>query len=330
VIDSPSGSQHFKGLVAFAWMLRLSPLGTYEMHEEEFDRMMRVDSVSVVVPHYNRPDLVPAAIRSILNQSVKPSQILLIDDCSTSENREKLKPLSSFATIMTTPRNLGLAGARQFGAQCAKSEWIAFLDDDDTWLPDKLERQIRYLETHPNVVALGGGTTVRTPDGQEEYWGEKLTYRVNLAHALLHTASLVPALLIRRDVLLKIGGFDESLRYLEDYDFGIRLIASGYETHFLGESLFIYNRGGRTQASFQHTRMFQAEIRILEKHADLVRKEFGAFGPVFLKARCCKKYGLRIGGVKGRLIWGWGSVLEAAIGQRLVGIEEQAVLELGN
>jgi GT2 family glycosyltransferase len=220
--------------------------------------------------------------------------------------------------------------ARLFGAQNAKSEWIAFLDDDDTWLPDKLERQIRYLESHPNVVALGGGTTVRTPDGQEEYWGEKITYRINLAHAFIHTASLMPALLIRRDVLLQLGSFDESVRHMEDYEFGIRLIASGCETHFLGESLFIYNRGGRPQASFQHSRMFKSEMKILNMHTDLVRKEFGAFGPVFLKARCCKKYGLRMGGVKGRLIWGWGCALEAAIGQRLVGVEEQAVLELGN
>jgi GT2 family glycosyltransferase len=291
---------------------------------------MVANSVSVIVPHYNRPDMVCSAIESIHNQTVRPKEILLVDDCSLPENRDKLKCLSSMAKIISTPRNLGLAGTRNFGAQHATGEWLTFLDDDDTWLPDKQERQIRYLETHPDVWALGGGTTVRTPDGQEEYWGEKVTYRINLAHALLHTASLVPALLIRREVLLELGGFDQSLRYLEDYEFGIRLIASGCETHFLGESLFIYNRGGRQQLSFQHNRMYKSEIRILNMHEDLARREFGTFGLAYLKARCSKKYGLRMGGVKGRLLWAWGCALEAAIGQRHVGTEEQAVLKLGN
>jgi len=283
---------------------------------------MVVNSVSVVVPHYNRPDMVPAAIKSICDQTVKPNEILLIDDCSAPQNRASLNELSSSAKIMSTPRNMGLAGARQFGAEKASSEWVAFLDDDDTWLPDKLERQIRYLESHPNVVALGGGTTVRTPDGHEEYWGEKETYRVNLAHALCFTASLVPALLIRRDVLLNLGGFDDSLRYLEDYEFGIRLLASGNETHFIGEPLFIYNRGGRQQASVQHLKMFESELRILKMHAGLARQEFGSAGPLRLKARCCKKYGERIGGVRGRLLWTWGCTLQAAFGRQLAGVEE--------
>jgi glycosyltransferase involved in cell wall biosynthesis len=282
---------------------------------------MVVNSVSVVVPHYNRPDMVPAAIKSVYEQTVRPNEILLVDDCSTPENRKTLNDLSSMAKIISTPRNSGLAGARQFGAESATSEWVAFLDDDDTWLPDKLERQIRYIEAHPEVVALGGGTTVRTPDGHEEYWGEKETYRVNLAHALCFTASLVPALLIRRDVILKLG-FDDSLRYLEDYEFGIRLLASGYEMHFLAEPLFIYNRGGRQQSSFQHPKMFKSEIRILNMHADLARQQFGPLGSLRLKARCCKKYGIRMGGMKGRLLWAWGNALQSAVGHRLAGVEE--------
>lgn len=282
---------------------------------------MVVNSVSVVVPHYNRTDMVPAAIQSIHDQTVKANEILLVDDCSTPESRQKLNELSSLATIISTPRNLGLAGARQYGAQNAKGEWVAFLDDDDTWLPDKLERQIKYLEAHPDVVALGGGTTVRTPDGHEEYWGEKETYRVFLGHALCYTASLVPAMLIRRDVLLALG-FDLSLRYLEDYEFGIRLLAAGYETHFLAEPLFIYNRGGRQQASVQHQKMLDSEIRILNMHANLARQEFGTLGPLRLKARTYKKFGLRMGGLKGRSLWAWGCALQTVIGRRLAGVED--------
>jgi GT2 family glycosyltransferase len=276
---------------------------------------MVVNSVSVVVPHYNRPDFIRDALLSIHGQTVKPAEVLLVDDSSSPENREKLKDLSSLATILTTPRNVGLAGARNFGAQHAKGQWLAFLDDDDCWLPDKQERQIRYLEAHPQVKALGGGLTMRTSDGREEYWGEKSTYRVTLADALCYTASTGPALMIRRDVLLELGGFDSRLRYLEDYEFGIRLLASGHETHFLGEPLFVYNRGGRQQASVQWARMFTSEMRILNMHADLARKEFGPLGLIRLKARCCKKHGLRMGRLAGRSVWAWGCALEAIFGQ---------------
>ena len=195
---------------------------------------MTVNSVSVIVPHYNRLDSVRDALLSIHGQTVRPDEVLLVDDGSTPENQRKLRDLSPLATIILSPKNQGISGARNLGAQQAKCDWLAFLDDDDCWLPDKQERQLRYLKAHPDVKALGGGATVRTPDGLEEYWGEKDTYRINLAHALCFTASMSPSLLIRRDVFLQLGGFDTQFTHMEDFEFGIRLLASGCETHFLG------------------------------------------------------------------------------------------------
>ncbi len=289
-----------------------------------------VHSVTTIVPHYNRPHLVRDALLSIHQQTIKPNEILLVDDCSAPENREKLKDLSSLATIISTPKNLGISAARNLGAQNATSEWLAFLDDDDTWLLDKQERQISYLDAHPEVQALGGGATMRTSEGREEYWGEKPTYRVNLAHALTHTASLPPAMMIRRDVFLKLGGFNTALNYLEDYEFGIRLLSAGYEMHFLGEPLFIYNRGGRRQSSLQHSRMLNGEIKVLDMHAELSRKEFGVNGPKRLKARCYKKYGLRMGGVRGRFLWACGGVMDAIFGRQLLQIPDQIAPKLNN
>lgn len=277
---------------------------------------MVVNSVSVIVPHYGRPDLVLKALQSIHDQTVKATEVLLVDDNSLPENREKIKDLANLATLITTPRNLGSSGARNLGAENAKSEWLAFLDDDDCWVPDKLERQIRYLEAHPQVQALGGGLTLVTPEGLEEYWGRKPTRQLTLAHALCYTASMSQALMIRRDVFLGLGGFDLSLRYQEDLEFGIRLLASGHETHFLAEPLFTYYRGGRQQLSLQWEKMFKAEMKIIRMHADLVRKEFGPLGPIRLRARCCRKHGLWKGGLVGRSIWAWGCALEAVFGRK--------------
>jgi GT2 family glycosyltransferase len=276
---------------------------------------MVVNSVSVIVPHYNRPDLVKAALLSIREQTVQPAEVLLVDDHSNAENLEKIKQLSGLATIITTPQNMGLASTRNFGAQHAQGEWIAFLDDDDTYLPNKLERQIQYLESHPQVKALGGALTMITPEGHQEFWGHKATGQLNLAHALCYTASMAQSLLIRRDVFLELGGFKPGLRHLEDLEFGIRLLASGYETHYLDEPLFLYHHGGsRPQLTSQWSKMFRAELGILNMHADLVRKEFGPRGMARLRARCCKKHGLWKGGFVGRSVWAVGCITEAVLG----------------
>jgi GT2 family glycosyltransferase len=277
---------------------------------------MRVSSVTVIVPHCNRPELVHKALLSIHGQTMPPAEILLIDDNSTAENREKLMEMSSsLATILTTPGKVGPAVARNFGAQHAKSEWLAFLDDDDLYLPDKLERQIRYLEAHPEVVALGGGSKMVTPDGVEEIWGGNAPpRRLSVADALCNTASMSQALMIRRDVFLALGGFDVNLVHLEDFEFGIRLLAAGNETHFLCEPLFIYHRGGRQQLTRQWNKMYNAEIKILNMHAGLVRREFGPLGMIRLRARLRKKHGLWKGGLMGRSVWAAGSITEAVLG----------------
>lgn len=282
---------------------------------------MVVDSVAVVVPHFNRPDLVRDALLSIHAQTIKPAEILLVDDGSSPQNQDKLRSLSHLATIIISPQNAGISAARNLGAHHARAQWLAFLDDDDLWFPDKQERQIRYLESHPDVQALGGGATIRDADGHEEYWGEANTYEITLAHALCYTASMSPSLLIRRDVFLKIGGFDTHLRHMEDYEFGIRLLASGCKTHFLAEPLFVYNRGGHQQASVQWTRMYRGEMAVLNLHADLGRKEFGPTGLIRLKARCRKKYGLKIGRWAGRSLWAWGCAQQAIFGRQLAGVD---------
>lgn len=276
---------------------------------------MVVRSVTVVVPHHNRPELVRAALLSIRNQTVQPAEVLLVDDHSSAENQEKLRELSSLATIVSTPKNMGSSGARNFGAQIARSEWLAFLDDDDCYLPDKQERQIRYLEAHPEVKALGGGMTMVTPDGKTEYWGGKTTRKITVADALCYTASLSQALMIRRDIFLELGGFDPKVTHLEDLEFGIRLAASGYEAHFLAEPLFLYHRGGREQLSLQWRKMYEAEMKVLKMHADLVRREFGPRGLIRLQARCAKKHGLWRGGLAGRASWAWGCAMEAIYGR---------------
>jgi GT2 family glycosyltransferase len=105
---------------------------------------------------------------------VKPFEIIVVDDCSRSEVRQELQELSGLATIISTPGNLGLGGARNYGVSQAKGRLLAFLDDDDLFHPRRLEMGLRYMEAHGGCHAVGGGFTMVSGD-RTEYWGEKVT-----------------------------------------------------------------------------------------------------------------------------------------------------------
>jgi GT2 family glycosyltransferase len=281
--------------------------------EDEPD-LMEIPSISVIVPHHNRTDFLLDALLSIRAQTVQPMEILVVDDNSNPEHRKRLESYAGLATILHTPANLGNSGARNFGAQHAKGEWLAFLDDDDTYVPDKLESQVRYLQNHPECDAVGCGLTMISSDGRKEYWGSQATGTVSLPDALRTTAAMSQGLLIRRDVYQRLGGFDQHRTAMEDYEFGIRLIAAGYRLDFVGEPLFIYRRGGRDQITKQWGRMFRAELGVVRQHGRLFRREFGALGPFRKMTSIWKRHGLRKGGLVGRSIWAAGCLCEAFTG----------------
>ena len=273
-------------------------------------------SISVIVTHHNRPDLVRKALESVWAQTVKPTEVILIDDSSTPENRENLNSLSAFATILDTPADVGPGAARNYGARAAKGEWLCFLDDDDLYLPDKLERQIRYLKSNPTVDALGGGLIMVRSDGRQAIWGGTYTGRLALSDALYYTASMAQALMIKRDVFLELCGFSSVRTCMDDREFGIRLVASGREVHFLGEPLFVYHVGGWKQHSYWR-RMFTAELTTLRMHKHLLRREFGRFGHIRMRARCFRRYGLQRGRLSGRALWAFGRALETIFGRQI-------------
>jgi glycosyltransferase involved in cell wall biosynthesis len=271
-------------------------------------------SISVIVTHHDRPDVISDAMESVLKQTLRPLEIILVDDCSTPENRAKLNEFAGLATIVDTPANLGSGGSRNFGARFANGDWLCFLDDDDLYMPDKLERQVRYLEMHPSVEALGGALIMESADGAREHWGATDTGKIRLADALNYTASMSQALMIKRDLFRDLGGFTPVRHCMDDREFGIRLVASGREVHFLGEPLFLYRIDTRFKR-FKWKQMLSGELTALKMHGELVRHEFGRLGPVRLRARCYKKYGLRRGGAVGRSVWAFGSILEAIFGR---------------
>lgn len=193
--------------------------------------------VSVIIPTCDRPTLVTRALRSVVSQTHRALEIVVVDDCSAA-------PLALPAELASDPRvhtvrlggRVGAGEARNTGVRASGGDLIAFLDDDDEWRPTKIERQLAVLASHGEGVAA-----VET--GYDLWDGSRLVLRYvpqpdrDLRTALLAKPYLQPStVLLRRSVFEELGGFERGLLRVEDWDLWVRL-ADSYEAVALAEVL---------------------------------------------------------------------------------------------
>jgi glycosyltransferase involved in cell wall biosynthesis len=241
--------------------------------------------VSVIIPTYNRAHVVPEAIESVLRQSYPHLEVIVVDDGSTDNTPECLQQFAGRIRVVTQ-ENAGPAAARNRGIEVAQGELIAFLDSDDLWLPTKLERQVTLLQQAgksvpccvcnirmqwSEVELCSFDIAALEPHLEEGLWanaGDVLSTRF-----LLFTQGVV----IRREVLERIGGFDESLWLLEDHELALRLSLES-PWGFIRDPLVIW-RESKTGSLYQSAirdEITQVEplITILEKHLSRLQKSF--------------------------------------------------------
>ena len=198
--------------------------------------------ISVIIPTYNRKKTLARAIRSVLNQSFSPFEILIIDDGSNDGTEEWVK--ENFQNIKYIyQNNHGVSSARNIGIENAYGDWVAFLDSDDEWLPNKLYEQVKAIDSNPemkffhtNEIWIRNGVRVNQMKKHKKYGGY-------IFEKCLDICRVSPSsVLIQKEVFDNIGIFDESLRVCEDYDLWLR-ITSKYPVVFLDMPL-IYKYGG--------------------------------------------------------------------------------------
>lgn len=184
--------------------------------------------VSVVIPNYNYGRFLRDAIDSALNQTYKPHEVIVVDDGSTDESHDILGEYEEKGVKVIRQKNRGVGAARNTGVSVSSGDVIAFLDADDIWFPEKLEKQIEAFDgdTELGLVSCGmqefnpsGEIINRYEEGQEGWLSNKM---------LTFEAPVVvsgSAVAVRRDIFEKIGGFDErkELHPSEDWDFFYRV-----------------------------------------------------------------------------------------------------------
>lgn len=192
--------------------------------------------VSVIIPTYNRAKFVTKAIDSVLAQTYKDYEIIVVDDGSTDNTKEALEPYMDKITYIYQ-ENEGVSAARNKGIKVARDEWIAFLDSDDEWLPEKLAVQMGAVLGKPHLCAHVTNAFFDLPDGSKstifDFANIRNLYRANcvidrpFSHILNSMILITSSTIINRYILDDVGLFDTHLSIGEDTDFFLRIALKG-------------------------------------------------------------------------------------------------------
>ena len=220
--------------------------------------------ISVIIPTWNRAGSLPAAIESVLAQTLKADEVIVVDDGSTDDSRDIIRRRFPDVRYLYQ-ENRGVSSARNTGIQAAAGDWIALLDSDDRWAPHKLERQQHALRARPDAqVCHSDEIWIR--NGRRVNPMKKHAKRGGLIfqHCLPLCVISPSASIIRRELFDEIGLFDEALPACEDYDLWLRICAA-HPVLYLDEPLLFKYGGHADQLSRRHWGMDRFRIRALEK-----------------------------------------------------------------
>ena len=223
--------------------------------------------VSVIVPTFQRPDFLRAALRSVQRQTVNDFELLVVDDGSAIALAPVVNALDDGRIrYLRHESNRGEAAARNTAIRNARGQYLAFLDDDDEWLPEKLRLQLELFGRSPNTVGCvyGGFVAVRARDGHV-LRHEIPTRRGDLSGELLlrNIVGAPSTVMVRRDCLDRVGLFDEGIAFGVDYDLWIRL-AQRYRFDFVPEVIARY--------TIHPGQLTNNPFIIVQGHHDLLRK----------------------------------------------------------
>ncbi|MBC5825230.1 MAG: glycosyltransferase [Candidatus Eremiobacteraeota bacterium] len=233
--------------------------------------------VSVIIPTYNCARYLGQAIESVLNQTyaAKYVELIVVNDGSTDDTDEVIRPYRSRMTYITQP-NRGISGGRNGGVKVATGDYVAFLDADDYWLPERLALMLKRAVASPDCMVMTDVFVLNERSGELETQGnceaKGLTPLFDLNARDQYVAALKAnflnyMIMVPRDVFARVGLFDKSLTFGDDWDFELRCLEAGMPVRLVPEPLAVYRlyRPGATTTR-PDVSMAASRLRILEKH----------------------------------------------------------------
>jgi glycosyltransferase involved in cell wall biosynthesis len=224
-----------------------------------------VTEVSVIIPTFNRAQKVSRAISSALSQTFNDFEIIVIDDGSVDETSDVLAGFRDRITLISHSENLGVSAARNSGIKASQSPFIAFLDSDDYWLPEKLDAQVRYFMENPEAVACQPEEIWVRNGARVNPWKKHIKPSGDIFEQSLKLCVVSPsAVMVRRELLDEVGLFDEDFPVCEDYDLWLR-IACRYPIYLVNTYLLVKEGGHSDQLSSMLKGMDRFRIKAMVK-----------------------------------------------------------------
>ncbi|MCG8413964.1 MAG: glycosyltransferase family 2 protein [Pseudomonadales bacterium] len=220
--------------------------------------------VAVIIPTYNRKHTLARAIDSVLNQTQRPQEIVVVDDGSRDGSGDFITARYPQIKLLQQ-ENAGVSAARNFGIAESEAPWLAFLDSDDEWLPTKLAEQFQVIANdidaaivHCDEIWIRNGSRVNPMLKHQKRGGDIF------AQCLTLCAISPSAVILRRSLLQEWGGFDDNLPACEDYDLWLRL-CSRLPVHYIDKHLLRKYGGHEDQLSQKHWGMDRFRVAALAK-----------------------------------------------------------------
>lgn len=221
--------------------------------------------VSIIIPTFNRLETLPRAIGSVLKQTFKDFELIVIDDGSIDDTCHIIESADDPRIKSYFQPNRGVSSARNLGIRNSTATFLAFLDSDDEWMPSKLEKQLEalednpdYMTVHTNEMWVRDGRRVNQKMKHQKYGG--WIFRCCLPLCLISPSSI----LMHRKIFSEIGVFRESFPVCEDYELWLRL-TSRYPVLFLDEPLLKKYGGHTDQLSKKYWGMDRFRVRALSE-----------------------------------------------------------------
>jgi glycosyltransferase involved in cell wall biosynthesis len=257
---------------------------------------MNQATVSVVIPVYNNGPYIAAAVKSVLAQTRPADEILVIDDGSTDNTAAELEPFRNQIRYLYQ-QNRGEPTARNRGIREARSEYIAFLDADDMWMPDKLELQMEYLHRHPSCYLVYADMSTFDDNGIVDA-SVKARFRVTLPtgrvfrHLFMRSLFGPGTVVFRKECVEKVGYFDESLFVGSDYDMWLR-ISRHFDFGVIDQPLLMYRFHDAMATRGLGLKLNNGvpwEVVVLQKILDLYPEAINELGRTAVNRRLSKPW----------------------------------------
>lgn len=193
--------------------------------------------VSVIIPTYNRGKFIGAAVQSVLDQTFQDFEVIVVDDGSTDQTGDVVQAFASEKVQYVYQPNRGRSNARNHALGLAKGRYIAFLDSDDLYLPDKLALQVDYMDSHPEIGVIYTSAYCIDENGvrtKDEYEATVSGWVYEHIAFFVPVTITLPTVMVRKEVFDKVGEFDEAMERFEDTDMW-RRISKHYQINALHE-----------------------------------------------------------------------------------------------